>query len=147
MKHKHSEVIKVFADGVQCEYLGERTNKWCDIKELVAFDAYETVRIKPEPQKELAQPRICQLENQLQNARKLIKEQDEKICELAIKLAYAELDLKLIIDEAKLQELQKQEPQYLYVYNDINTNKTCMSPTLMQETYGWNYMGKVRVEK
>jgi hypothetical protein len=144
MKHKHSEVIKAFADGVECEYLGERTNylgertnKWCDIKELVAFDAYKTVRIKPEPQKELAQPRICQLENQLQNARVLIKEQDEKIVELATKLAYANRSIEIL----------NEEEEYLYVYNHIDTSKTTMSTTLMRDTSDWDYMGKVRVEK
>jgi hypothetical protein len=92
MKHKHSEIIKAFADGVQCEYLGERTNKWCDIKELVTFDAYETVRIKPEPQ-------------------------------------------------------QEQEPQYLYLYRHTDTREKLMSPTLMQDTSDWDYIGKVRLEK
>jgi hypothetical protein len=47
----------------------------------------------------------------------------------------------------KPEPLKEQDPQYLYVYNDINTNKTWMSPTLMIERYGWTYMGKVRIEK
>jgi hypothetical protein len=38
--------------------------------------------------------------------------------------------------------------QYLHVYNHITQGKTCMSSTLMKETYGkWIYMGKVRLEK
>jgi hypothetical protein len=38
--------------------------------------------------------------------------------------------------------------KYLHVYNHITQGKTCMSPTLMKETYGhWIYMGKVKVEK
>lgn len=45
------------------------------------------------------------------------------------------------------QEKTKEEPQYLYVYNDANRRESWMSPTFIQDTYGWNYMGKVRVEK
>ena len=41
---------------------------------------------------------------------------------------------------------QESEPQYLYVYNNMNTSKTCMFPVLMPERK-WIYMGKVRVEK
>jgi len=52
MKHKHSEVIKAFVDGIECEYLGERTNQWYLITDLSTFDIYIDVRIKPEPQKE-----------------------------------------------------------------------------------------------
>ena len=92
MKHKHSETIKAFADGIECECYVTTSQQWVNIIGLVAFDHYEMVRIKPEP-------------------------------------------------------LKEQEPQYLYVYNDINTNKTYMSPTLMWETDEWVYMGNVRVEK
>jgi hypothetical protein len=49
MKHKHSDVIKAFADGIECEFLGEHSNKWLNIKSFETFDLYETVRIKPEP--------------------------------------------------------------------------------------------------
>ena len=45
------------------------------------------------------------------------------------------------------QKEQEQEPQYLYVYNDANRRESWMSATFIHETYGWNYMGKVRVEK
>ena len=91
MKHKHSEVIKAFVDGIECQNFNF-SKQWVNIKELATFDLYDTVRIKPEPQKE-------------------------------------------------------QEPQYLYVYNDANRRESWMSPTFIHETYGWHYMGKVRVEK
>ena len=91
MKHKHSEIIKAFVDGVECEFEGQ-FNEWLTIAILDQFDTWDKVRIKPEPQKE-------------------------------------------------------QEPQYLYVYNDANRRESWMSPTFIHETYGWHYMGKVRVEK
>ena len=89
MKHKHSEVLHAFVDGVECEFEGQ-INEWHSIASLEQFDTWDNVRIKPEPPK---------------------------------------------------------EPQYLYVFYDVNLRKTCMSPSLMQETYQWVYMGKVRVEK
>ena len=51
MKHKHSEVIKAFVDGVECEYWSSNFNKWVDITELTTFnlDLVEKVRIKTEP--------------------------------------------------------------------------------------------------
>jgi hypothetical protein len=142
MKHKHAELIKAWADGIECEYLFERTKKWCEIKELVTFDAYETVRIKPEPLKEQYQLniQISQLENQLQVAKVLIKEQDKKIVELATKLAYANRSIKIA-------NAEEEEPQYLYLYRHIDTREKLMSLTLMQDTSDWDYMGKVRVEK
>jgi hypothetical protein len=144
MKHKHAELIKAWADGIECEYLFERTKKWCEIKELVTFDLYDDVRIKSEPQQELAQPntRICQLENQLQTCMTLVDEQDKKIVELATKLAYANRSIEIFNVEE-----EPQEPQFFYVYNNINTNNTWMSPTLMMERYGWIFIGKVKVEK
>ena len=36
---------------------------------------------------------------------------------------------------------------YLYVYNSQNKRESWMSPTFVRDTYGWNYMGKVKVEK
>ena len=95
MKHKHSEVIKAFVDGIECEWFDSLNNKWQLIRELKDFDwGVGNVRIKPEPQEE-----------------------------------------------------PPKEPQYLYVYNDANRRESWMSPTFIHETYGWNYMGKVRVEK
>ena len=94
MKHKHSEVIKAFVDGIECEFYSHELKKWGCVTQLETFDWAHTVRIKPEPQKE-----------------------------------------------------QEQEPQYLYVYNDANRRESWMSPTFIHETYGWHYMGKVRVEK
>ena len=92
MKHKHSEVIKAFVDGIECEWFDSLNKEWQLIRELKEFDWVDTVRIKPEPQKE-------------------------------------------------------QEPQYLYVYRHIDTSKTKMCNTLMQDTSDWDYLGKVRVEK
>ena len=57
-------------------------------------------------------------------------------------------DFDLYYDVRIKPEPQKeQEPQYLYVYNDANRRESWMSPTFIHETYGWHYMGKVRVEK
>ena len=92
MKHKHSEVLHAFVDGLECETW--HGNKWIKTTNLMDFDHFEKVRIKPEPQEET-----------------------------------------------------KEEPQYLYVYNDANRRESWMSPTFIHETYGWHYMGKVRVEK
>ena len=52
MKHKHSEIIKAFVDGVECEYyyyLGKIDAVWLPIINLRDFDLYYDVRIKPEP--------------------------------------------------------------------------------------------------
>ena len=47
MKHKHAEVIKAFADGIECEtWYG---SKWIKTTNLMDFDHFEKVRIKPEP--------------------------------------------------------------------------------------------------
>jgi hypothetical protein len=51
MKHKHSEIIKAFVDGVECEFEGQ-FNEWHSIAILDQFDTWDKVRIKPEPQKE-----------------------------------------------------------------------------------------------
>ena len=47
MKHKHSEIIKAFVDGVECEY--QQCDNWFEIYSLQQFDIYEFVRIKPQP--------------------------------------------------------------------------------------------------
>ena len=53
MKHKHSEIIKAFVDGVECEWFDSLNNKWQLIKELKEFDwGVGNVRIKPDPIKE-----------------------------------------------------------------------------------------------
>ena len=52
MKHKHSEVLHAFADGIECEYWNEFTSKWLTIAILDQFDTWDKVRIKLEPQKE-----------------------------------------------------------------------------------------------
>ncbi len=51
MKHKHSEVLHAFADGIECEFEGQ-INEWHSIASLEQFDTWDKVRIKPEPQKE-----------------------------------------------------------------------------------------------
>ena len=141
MKHKHAEIIAAYIDGIQCEYYSHELKKWGYVTQLDTFDWAHTVRIKPEPVEQY-QPniQISQLENQLQACRALVKAQEKKIVELATKLAYANRSIEIA-------NAEEQEPQYLYVYNHINTNKTCMSPTLMQDTSDWDYIGKVRLEK
>jgi hypothetical protein len=139
MKHKHYDLIVAWADGAKIE-CKDYDSRWYAINNPMWHDHTE-YRIKPEPPKELAQSniRISQLENQLQACRKLIEEQDEKICELSIKLEYP---------NRRCENLTVEEEEYLYVYNDINTGVTYMSPTLLHETYGRKiYIGKVRVEK
>ena len=88
---------------------------------------------------------INQYEDKLKEFRNIEKKQAKTIEELSTKLAYAELSLKLATAEEEPQK--EQEPQYLYVYNDANRRESWMSPTLLRETHGWNYMGKVRVIK
>ena len=55
MKHKHAEVIKAFADGIECEtWYG---SKWIKTTNLMDFDHFEKVRIKPEPKPDVV--RYC----------------------------------------------------------------------------------------
>ena len=49
MKHKHAEVIKAFADGIECQVWDFTNKKWHDIKDLTDFTWADKVRIKPEP--------------------------------------------------------------------------------------------------
>jgi hypothetical protein len=142
MKHKHYDLIVAWADGANIE-CKDYDGQWYVSNSPMWHNSTE-YRIKPEPQKELGQPKIqnFQLENQLQACRKLVDEQDEKICELSIKLAYANRSIEILNEEE-----EPQEPQFFYVYNNINTNNTWMSPTLMMERYGWIFIGKVRLEK
>jgi hypothetical protein len=90
MKHKHYDLIVAWANGAKIE-CKDYDRRWYAINNPMWHDHTE-YRIKPTPQQELAQPniRISQLENQLQNARVLIKEQNKKIVDLAIKLSFAE---------------------------------------------------------
>ena len=99
--------------------------------------------------KPLFETQIKNLETQLKHKEginksleSLVLEQDKTITELSTKLIYA----NRTIENLTVEEPPK-EPQYLYVYNLIDEGKTWMSPTLLQETYGWNYMGKVEVIK
>jgi hypothetical protein len=140
MKHKHAEVIKAWADGAIVEEYRPNLNQWVEPQPYPIWDARFSYRIKPEPVEQYKPNiRISQLEIKLQACRKLIKEQDEKIVELATKLAYANKSIEIANAE--------EEPQFFYVYNHINTNNTWMSPTLMQDTSDWDYIGKVEVIK
>ena len=47
MKHKHSEVIKAFVDGIECEFEGY-AHQWYLIASLEQFDTWDNVRIKPQ---------------------------------------------------------------------------------------------------
>jgi hypothetical protein len=49
MKHKHSETIKAFVDGIECQYFDSLTDHWEKIEDLEDFTVFNTVRIKPEP--------------------------------------------------------------------------------------------------
>jgi hypothetical protein len=144
MKHKHYDLIVAWADGAKIQFK-DYDSRWYVINNPMWHDSTE-YRIKPEPQQELAQPniQISQLENQLQACRKLIDEQDEKICELSIKLEYPNRRCENLTVEKPQQE---EEPQYFYVYNHTTEGKTYMSPTLMRETSDWDYLGKVEVIK
>lgn len=50
MKHKHSEIIKAWLDGAECEFLNSYKNEWDSIDFLYEFSDWDNVRIKPEPQ-------------------------------------------------------------------------------------------------
>lgn len=52
MKHKHSDLIKAWADGAEIQYFGILANRWITIKNP-SWDEDEKYRIKPEL-KELA---------------------------------------------------------------------------------------------
>jgi hypothetical protein len=58
MKHKHSEIIKAWADGIKCEFEGYE-HQWYLITDLSMFDIYNNVRIKPEPAKVLSWGEGC----------------------------------------------------------------------------------------
>jgi len=47
--HRNADVIKAFADGRDCEFLGNITKKWLPISNFRDFDTYSCTRIKPEP--------------------------------------------------------------------------------------------------
>ena len=47
--HKHSEVIKEFIYGKECEYYIPYADKWEKINFLSDFDNMDKVRVKPEP--------------------------------------------------------------------------------------------------
>ena len=95
---------------------------------------------------------INQYEDRLKEFRNIEKKQAKTIEELSVKLAYAELSLRLATAEEPIEQEYCPEDtfdkQYLYVYNDSNRRESWMSPTFMLETYGqWQFMGKVEVIK
>ena len=49
MKHKHSEIIKAWVDGIECEVRGEVTGNWYLVDNLHAFEYANDARIKPIP--------------------------------------------------------------------------------------------------
>ena len=55
MKHKHSEVIKAFADGIECEYWCNYNKVWRTFFSLTIFEMDIKVRIKPEPKPNVEQ--------------------------------------------------------------------------------------------
>ena len=60
MKHKHSEIIKAFVDGSECELWYTEEKKWIDLKCFSDFDLYYDVRIKPEPKPDVIEyAKVC----------------------------------------------------------------------------------------
>ena len=51
--HRNADVIKAFADGRDCEFLGNITKKWLPISNFRDFDTYCCTRIKPEPKPDI----------------------------------------------------------------------------------------------
>jgi hypothetical protein len=49
MKHKHSEVIKAFVDGIKCQGWDHAKKIWYDITNISSFDFCDDARIKPKP--------------------------------------------------------------------------------------------------
>jgi hypothetical protein len=52
MKHKHSEIIKAFADGKRCSWWDNVNQHWHPIHALQEFDWCETVQVDPEPKRD-----------------------------------------------------------------------------------------------
>ena len=49
MKHKHSEVLHAFVDGIECEYWCNYNKVWRTFIGLTIFEMDIKVRIKPQP--------------------------------------------------------------------------------------------------
>ena len=49
MKHKHSEVLHAFVDGIECEYWCNYNKVWRTFVGLTIFEMDIKVRIKPQP--------------------------------------------------------------------------------------------------
>jgi hypothetical protein len=49
MKHKHSEVLKAWADGIECQGWDHAKKDWYDITNMSSFDFCDDARIKPTP--------------------------------------------------------------------------------------------------
>ena len=57
MKHKHSELIKAWADGAEIEVFSKSSDRW-KLTEVPMWDAYYEYRIKPEPRPQWQQDLI-----------------------------------------------------------------------------------------
>ena len=53
MRHKHADLIKAWLDGIECQYLYNIT--WYKVTRLEQFNAFETIRIKPEPKADIVE--------------------------------------------------------------------------------------------
>jgi hypothetical protein len=53
MKHRHSEIIKAFVNGKECEYYIPYADEWEEINFLSDFDNADKVRVKPEPKEDI----------------------------------------------------------------------------------------------
>ena len=51
MKHKHAELIKAWVDGIECQFFNY--GKWWNLEYLTQFEAFDDVRIKPEPKPDI----------------------------------------------------------------------------------------------
>ena len=60
MKHKHSEVLHAFADGIECEYWCNYNKVWRTFVGLTIFEMGVKVRIKPEPKPDVIEyAKVC----------------------------------------------------------------------------------------
>ena len=136
MKHKHSEVIKAWVDGIECEYYDYTTHHWEKINYLNDFDHFDKVRIKP---KEIVKCAVDGCENNKHQG----KFKDE-FC-----MPCFEYLLKGIGTHSQAYRNEQANNKYLYVYNSLSRRESWLSERElnMSATYGWQYMGRVEVTK